>query len=224
VKLINTDGMAFIGPGSEWFWTAVSGLVLAVTFLAIYRQLRLQSSAGAIEQAAALARDWNSELLHRSRLAVLVALRDGVDRANTPQQATIEIGNHWERVGYLVRSGHIDRRIVYAYIGSIVRLWWALLTPNTLRLRELQRDAAIYEHFEWLAELVAGMDRSAGSMAPYDEATLVQRVQSGIQNSLDAIHAAEEIRAVLLRPVSPAAPTAPSAVAQEAVAPAAPPA
>jgi hypothetical protein len=21
VKLINTDGLAFIGPGSEWFWT-----------------------------------------------------------------------------------------------------------------------------------------------------------------------------------------------------------
>jgi hypothetical protein len=32
--LINTDGMAFIGPGSEWFWTAISGIVLAVTFIA----------------------------------------------------------------------------------------------------------------------------------------------------------------------------------------------
>ena len=42
MKLINTDGMSFIGPGSEWFWTAVSGLVLAVTFIAIYRQLRTQ--------------------------------------------------------------------------------------------------------------------------------------------------------------------------------------
>jgi hypothetical protein len=38
MKLINTDGMALIGPGSEWFWTAVSGIVLAVTFIAIYRQ------------------------------------------------------------------------------------------------------------------------------------------------------------------------------------------
>ena len=42
MKLINTDGMSFIGPGSEWFWTAVSGLVLAITFIAIYRQLRTQ--------------------------------------------------------------------------------------------------------------------------------------------------------------------------------------
>jgi hypothetical protein len=42
VKLINTDGMALIGPGSEWFWAAITGLILAVTFIAIYRQLRAQ--------------------------------------------------------------------------------------------------------------------------------------------------------------------------------------
>jgi hypothetical protein len=37
-----SDGVVFIGSGSEWFWAAVSGLALAVTFIAIYRQLRLQ--------------------------------------------------------------------------------------------------------------------------------------------------------------------------------------
>ena len=42
--------MSFIGPGSEWFWTAVSGIVLAVTFLAIWRQLALQRSASGYAQ------------------------------------------------------------------------------------------------------------------------------------------------------------------------------
>jgi hypothetical protein len=42
VKFINTDGMAFIGPGSEWFWTALQFTALAITFYAIYRQLRGQ--------------------------------------------------------------------------------------------------------------------------------------------------------------------------------------
>lgn len=48
MNFINTDGMAFIGPGSEWLWTTVSGIVLAVTFVAINRQLRLQASQRAI--------------------------------------------------------------------------------------------------------------------------------------------------------------------------------
>ena len=42
MKLIITVGMAFIGPGSEWFWAALTGLVLAGTGVAIYRQLRMQ--------------------------------------------------------------------------------------------------------------------------------------------------------------------------------------
>ena len=42
MKLINTDGLAFIGPGSEWFWTALQFTALAITFFAIYRQLRTQ--------------------------------------------------------------------------------------------------------------------------------------------------------------------------------------
>ena len=42
MTLINTDGMSFIGPGSEWFWTALQFTALAITFYAIYRQLRIQ--------------------------------------------------------------------------------------------------------------------------------------------------------------------------------------
>ena len=42
MTIINTDGMALIGPGSEWLWAALTGLVLAGTAVAIYRQLRVQ--------------------------------------------------------------------------------------------------------------------------------------------------------------------------------------
>jgi len=42
VTIINTDGLALFGPGSEWFWTALQFTALAVTFYAIYRQLQAQ--------------------------------------------------------------------------------------------------------------------------------------------------------------------------------------
>jgi hypothetical protein len=48
--VINFNGLVLIGPGSEWFWTALSGLVLAITFVAIYRQLVLQRDSAAIDQ------------------------------------------------------------------------------------------------------------------------------------------------------------------------------
>ena len=45
VTLINTNGMAFFGPGSEWFWAALQFTALLITFIAIYRQLRITRSA-----------------------------------------------------------------------------------------------------------------------------------------------------------------------------------
>ena len=39
-----------IGTGSEWFWTMVSGLVVAVTFIVIYRQLKAQGAANAFQR------------------------------------------------------------------------------------------------------------------------------------------------------------------------------
>jgi len=188
--------MPLIGPGSEWFWSMLQLVVVAVSLVGLYRQVRLQTSAGAIEQATALARDWSSEQLHRSRLAVLLALRDGNDPADIPQQPSIDIGNYWERVGYLVRKGHLDRDIVYNYLGNVVRLWWALLRQNTDRLRERQHDPSIYEHFEWLAGINAELDRRAGSTTSYDAAALAERIHFNIGVSRDAIRAAEEIRGV----------------------------
>lgn len=35
MEFVSSEPIVLIGPGSEWFWTAVSGLVLGVTFLAI---------------------------------------------------------------------------------------------------------------------------------------------------------------------------------------------
>ena len=49
MALINTDGMSFIGPGSEWFWTALQFTALAITFYAAYmrtRALRSEANAG----------------------------------------------------------------------------------------------------------------------------------------------------------------------------------
>jgi hypothetical protein len=131
--LVNTDGMSFIGPGSEWFWTALSGIVLAVTFVAIYRQLRLQRSAAAVEQLNGIMHEWSSERLARAKFAILVALQAGTDPTDLPDRAVATVGFFWQQVGYLVRGGHVDRQLVYGNLGGQVQVWWALLFPGAPR-------------------------------------------------------------------------------------------
>jgi hypothetical protein len=44
VTLINTDGLALIGPGSEWFWAAAQFVVVVVSLVGIYSQLQAQQT------------------------------------------------------------------------------------------------------------------------------------------------------------------------------------
>lgn len=121
MNLSSTDGVALIGPGSEWLCTAVSGLALVVSFLAIYRQLRLQASANAFEQMDRFVHEWASEPSVRNMLEILLARRAGVDPERYPEGAASFIADFWESVGSLVRAGHVDRRLVHDFLGDRCR-------------------------------------------------------------------------------------------------------
>ncbi len=193
MNLINLNGLALIGPGSEWFWSALQFVIVAITLYAIYRQVRLQASQAAIEQIQALGREWETERMTRSRLAVLLAMRDGVDAAHLPVGAGNDIAGFWEEVGFLTREGHIDQRIVHENFGGRVRYWWALLAPAVYMYRERTEDPRIMEHFEQLARLLAEDDLKTGSLLSYDDAYLARSRQPDIDGLLETVRTLEEL-------------------------------
>jgi hypothetical protein len=199
VQLINTQGMAFIGPGSEWFWTAISGLVLAITFFAIYRQLRLQRDSSAIEQVAEMERVWTSERMVRSKLAVLLAIDAGTAPVDIPDKAATHIGDFWERMGYLTRTGHMNRQFVHDQWGGVAPRWWARLLPSTLGWRERDREPRIWSEFEWLARMMADMDKKAGVATAVDPESLARQLPIDINQAREAVEIEEALRTVTVR-------------------------
>jgi len=138
VDLINFDNLVIFGPGSEWLWTMVSSVVLAVTFVAIYRQLRIQSRAAAVEQVQAAYRDWTSEGLTRAKQRILRAIEAGdTPEAMLPKVAGV--ANFWEAYGRLVRTRNIDGRLLRESFGHAVVLWWTLLADYVALVRERAR-------------------------------------------------------------------------------------
>ncbi len=204
MTFINTDGMAFIGPGSEWFWTALSGVVLAVTFLGIFRQLRIARSANAFEQMNRILNTWDSERLTRNRLEILVALKDGAMPDQVPDGAAGTILDFWDDVASLVRAGHVDRALMYDTLRASCRQWWVILAPYTRRVRAESDVTGASEHFEWLAGVMADMERKAGVTTHYaDEERLASTLDWRIRTARSEIRIAEELRAVIVRPLSP---------------------
>lgn len=199
MKLINTDGLAIIGPGSEWFWTAVSGLVLAITFFAIYRQLRLQRDAAATEQVNGLITEWSSERMARAKLAVLIALQAGTGPLDLPDRALSHVGFFWQRVGYLAQRGHMDRRLVYEHLGSQIQDWWFWLRPRVLAEREDDHDPGLWQGFEWLAEDAAARDAQRGVRKRDDAERLAKGLPFLIEHFRQAIELEEALRSVQVR-------------------------
>jgi hypothetical protein len=164
MKFINTDGMAFIGPGSEWFWTAISGLVLVITFLAIYRQLRIARNASSYEQLVAFQNEVWSERMVRVYLDLLVALRGGADPADVPPGVADIIGGFWQQTGALARSGHLDAKLLRRGALGGVTFWWSAVAPYAHRIRVERPQPGYLQDFEWLAARVAEWDRPNGNL------------------------------------------------------------
>jgi hypothetical protein len=199
VTLINTDGMTFIGPGSEWFWTALSGVVLTVTFLAIYRQLRIARDASVFEHLEATQREWTSERNVRYQLEILVALRDGVELAALPRAAVTALGNFWETHALLARRGYLNPRLLDQEYGNVCRMWWATIAPAARKFRAEDGDPSIFEDFEWLAEFMAETARRAGAPV-YDAAKFASTFDARIAALHDRIRVEQALRTFILAP------------------------
>jgi hypothetical protein len=198
VTFINTDGMALIGPGSEWFWTAVSGLVLSVTFFAIWRQLRVQVGANTFAQLQAFNNELNSERLLWAYRDILVASQRGVPPEDLPHGAADAMAAFWESVGLLVRGRNLDRRAVYDQFSYGVQYDWARLRPYAEKIRAETGMPAILEHFEWLAKEMAGIDRRKGQEIVFDAAYLAARLPASLDRCTSQLRFFERSRAVYL--------------------------
>ena len=213
MTLINTDGMAFIGPGSEWFWTAISGIVLAVTFLAIYRQLSLQRSANAREQLDSMDREWRSERLVRCKLEVLIALRDGTDPAEVPLAPAYAIAMFWERIAALALGGHLDPTLLHEYNGSACPVWWVALAPFVGKVRAINENPTEYRGFQRLADAMSKLDLRSGAGA-FDATLLATTLNERIATYQDTLRLEQALRQPAdtipgtgtVRPMSPPLP------------------
>jgi hypothetical protein len=157
----------------------ISTVAVVTSLYGVYRQLRMQSAQGAWEQLESISEAWASERLDRAKLAVLIAVRDTKDLAAIPSSHALIIAAYWERLGALVKLGHVDAKLLYSFNGGACPLWWAALAPLVRRLRTEWGDPAEFEAFETLAARMTEFDRRGGASL-FDEALLREQLDDRI--------------------------------------------
>ena len=161
VDLVNLGDLTFIGTGSEWFWTMVSGLVVAVTFIVIYRQLKAQAATNAFQRIETVHRRWASNELVLARLEVALQLRDGtLDVADDTRPDSI-LG-FFELVRDLNRQGYLDDEEIARSFGAAIVVWWRLLEPVIQAQSSLEGDPEMWNGLKELHAMVTRYDRKRG--------------------------------------------------------------
>jgi hypothetical protein len=194
--IVSSQPVVLIGPGSEWFWSAAQFVVVAVSLLGIYYQLRLQRAANAFDQLARLEAEWTSELLIRARLSVARSVQA---RTATPIGALSVVGQFWERTASLAREGHVDARLVYESIGSALLYSWAMLGDEVVRRREQSQVTDLLIHFEWLAGRFAEYAKEHGTTVLFTREAVIGQLDqniAGLEDRLQMVEASRPIPAV----------------------------
>ena len=73
--MVRLGDLVLFGQGSEWFWSFAQFVVVAITAVAVFRQLSAQRSSNLVEHATQWDHEWEGMAMIRAKLALLLALR-----------------------------------------------------------------------------------------------------------------------------------------------------
>jgi hypothetical protein len=181
--------VTIVGPGSEWFWAAAQFVLVAVSLVGIYRQLKAQGSANAFQRLSTLHERWDSERLVRARLQLAIRLRHGP--ADKVGASVIPVADFFEDIALLEAAGHVSRREVWLDWNRTVEFWWALVEPEIRRRRaDYPGD---FDGFETLRDRMVDLDRREGRENVFEPATIrrmlddvIVALRERLQDELDA--------------------------------------
>lgn len=188
MRVINTDGLALIGPGSEWLWTALQFVALSITGLAIFRQLRAQTSANSLAMGIRLADEFRVELL-RFKLASLMDV-SGNSRTMTP--AIEKMGSFFDGTAGAIENGYVPARMAWQEWGQASQTFWAVFRPALEERRKF--EPALWKDWEhWCHDLV-NMDRKAGTVTNISPTYLARWIPEAIAYYIASLRLEEEAK------------------------------
>lgn len=152
MNLINLEGSAIFGPGSEWFWSMAQLVVVVVTLGGIYRQLRIQGATNAVQRIESLQGYFASERMDYLKLAVALDLKRGEATTATMAKAR-PILNFFANLEDLYSHGYVGIAEVADNWGRPLQVWSALLQPVIERQRRLEGIAEMYDFTKLLGPI-----------------------------------------------------------------------
>jgi hypothetical protein len=197
MNMVNLDGAAIFGPGSEWLWTMAQFVALTVTGVAIFRQLRAQAWANQLKLFQQFGSDFNDERMIRTKLTALIDVSRGAHHLTPAMEV---VGQFFDNVANGRFNGHMHPRYAWEEFGLVGQWYWAAFGPILPDLRRADPD--LWTAWErWLVE-VRQRDSKAGKVLDFSPERAVAWVPETIDYYIGRLRIEEEMKSGVI-PVWP---------------------
>ena len=166
MELINTEGSALFGPGSEWFWSMAQFVVVVATLVGIYRQLRAQSASNSLARIESFWDRYTSREMNLAKLNVAIQLRYG-DPPTEMNARMDPIAMFFDLLYDQYRAGFMSSKEIDDRFGGGAQIWWRLLRPAIEGSRAIENDPHLYEGFQMIDSLCGQLAAGRGSPRTY---------------------------------------------------------
>jgi hypothetical protein len=146
--LLNETEWTLFGKGSEWFWALMQFVIVTITLVLIYGELRISSAAHMLESLTSLNERWTSK--------DLVSQRRKICRAHLKGDPVLTLGNQivftfFEELGLYVRKGWVPQQVIWDTYSYYIENYWDMCSQEVVDRRKKSTDSSTFEHFDQLA-------------------------------------------------------------------------
>jgi hypothetical protein len=206
VNLINWQGSAIFGLGSEWFWSMAQFVVVVVTLGGIYRQLRAQGAANALHRIESLQGRYTSERMEYTKLALALDLKYEA-MSNRTRALASPLLNFFVDLGNLHEEGYISLNEITDSWGRPIQIWGALLAPVVQRQRVIEGIPDMWDFHKLMAGVRELEAKRGIPLLQLDQSTLPELLDFVIEHHTANQRLEQEWKSGVI-------PTAPATVAQ----------
>lgn len=178
MKVITSYWSAIIGKDSEWFWAMLQFLVITVTLILIYLQVRLQTASHVVNTLTTINTRWNSEAMLRARYIYCHSWQAGKRDFDSIAEYVAEF---LEELGNYIELGAIPKDVMWAAHSWYIEHYYFMFKSGLEYIRRKHNDTTLYLNFESLFVCMIGISRSKGAPHEKNEKELMAFAEDEIE-------------------------------------------
>jgi hypothetical protein len=144
------------GEHSEWFWLMAQAIIILVSAILIYRQVRVQRYANLLQMLTKMRETWDSPSMLQHRQAACGNYQSGSKKINAAEGQVL---GFFEEMALLLRKGVLEEEFVWVTYSYFIEHYWSMLEANIKEYRLTTKDESWFEEMERLRKVIGKVSK-----------------------------------------------------------------